>query len=108
MIGVGSARRASPWRSVTIADAFKRAGRLVLWLLVAVLLARGLAGVLARPDRVASASVVRPAAPSWPDDEARAFAVDFARAYLTFSPKDRDSQLRALTAFAASELASSI
>ena len=56
-----------------------------------VLLLRGLASVLEprRPATVASAP--KPAVAAWPDDEARAFAADFARAYLTYSPEDPDA-----------------
>ena len=69
----------------TPADLYKRLGRGLLWLLVIVLLARGLTSLLAS-DHAASPTVVKPlahAAPAWPDEEARAFAADFARAYLT-------------------------
>src|SRR5262249_57360995 len=54
------------------------------------------------------ARVVRPTVPAWPDDQARAFAADFARAYLTFAPQDPGGQLEALTPFVSPELASSI
>ena len=69
----------------TPADLFKRLGRGLLWLLAIVLLARGLASLLAT-DGAASPTVVKPLAhttAAWPDEEARAFAADFARAYLT-------------------------
>ena len=75
--------RAAPLR--TPADVLKRLGRALLWLLVIVLLVRGLASLLAS-DRAAPPTVVKPLAHSistWPDDEARAFAADFARAYMT-------------------------
>jgi hypothetical protein len=69
----------------TPADLFKRLGRGLLWLLAIVLLARGLTSLMAT-DGAASPTVVKPlahAAATWPDEEARAFAADFARAYLT-------------------------
>lgn len=69
----------------TPADLFRRLGRGLLWLLVIVLLARGLTSLLATDD-AASRPVAKPlvhATPTWPDDEARTFAADFARAYLT-------------------------
>ena len=86
----------------------KRLGRAVLWLLVLVLLLRGLASVMepqraGRGDRGAAAAAV-----AWPDDDARAFAADFARAYLTYSPSDPDASADAVQAFVAPELASSI
>jgi hypothetical protein len=76
----------------TPADVLKRLGRVVLWLLVVVLLLRGLASLFGS-DTPAPASL-KPAATAvavWPDDEARAFASDFARAYLGYSsPTDLD------------------
>lgn len=69
----------------TPADLLKRIGRTLLWVLAIVLLIRGTASLVAT-DRPAAATVVSPPAHptvTWPDDEARAFAVDFARAYLT-------------------------
>jgi hypothetical protein len=69
----------------TPADVVKRIGRGLLWLLVFVLLARGLTSLLATDD-AASRTVVKPLAHStvtWPDEEARAFAAGFARDYLT-------------------------
>jgi hypothetical protein len=69
----------------TPADLFKRVGRGLLWLLVLVLLLRGLTSLTATDD-AASRPIVKPlahTAPAWPDEEARAFAASFARAYLT-------------------------
>src|SRR4051794_1699057 len=69
----------------TPADLYKRLGRGLLWLLVIVLLARGLVSLLAN-DSAAPTTAAKPLAhpaPAWPDEEARAFAADFARAYLT-------------------------
>ncbi len=86
----------------------KRLGRFVLWLLAVVLLLRGLAGVLAPREPAAVVGAPRPAPAAWPDDEARAFAADFARAYLSYSPRDPQAPARAVQAFAAPELASSI
>jgi hypothetical protein len=63
----------------TSADVVPRVGRGVLWALVLVLLVRGLADVFAGYGRVAAVRVERPAAPLWPDDEARAFGAAFAR-----------------------------
>ena len=46
--------------------------------------------------------------PAWPDDEARAFAQDFARVYLSWAPRDPDGYARALVPFVAPELQSSV
>jgi hypothetical protein len=47
-------------------------------------------------------------APAWPDDEARALAADFARAYLSYTPKHAEVSARAVQAFASAELANAI
>lgn len=86
----------------------QRFGRALLWLLVAVLLLRGLAGVLGPRDPGRVVQARRPASIAWPDDEARAFAAEFARAYLSFRPRHADQSARAVQAFAAPELVSSI
>jgi Conjugative transposon protein TcpC len=91
---------------VTSAGLLKALGRVVLWCVLGLLLLRGVADLL-RADETAPparGSVAAPAA--WPDDQARAFAVDFARTYLAYSPRDRDE--RALAAFVLPELAASI
>jgi hypothetical protein len=85
----------------------RRLGRALLWLVVVVLLLRGLASVLEPRDPTPVVQAPRPA-PTWPDDDARAFAADFARAYLSFSPNHADASARAVRAFAAPELADAI
>jgi hypothetical protein len=96
--------RARSASQVTSAGLLKGLGRLILWCALALVLARGVADLLRTepappPAREAAAATV-----VWPDDEARAFAVEFARAYLSYTPRDRD----ALTSFAAPELAASM
>lgn len=85
----------------------RRLGRAVLWLLVVVLLMRGLASVL-EPREPTPTVQAASSAPTWPDDDARAFAADFARAYLSYSPEHADASTRAVQAFAAPELADAI
>ena len=67
----------------------------MLWLVVAVVLLRGLSGIA----RLASAVVRRcrhaSAAPAWPDDAARAYAIEFATAYLTIAPDDPGARMAA-------------
>lgn len=57
----------------------RSAGRVALWLAVAIVLVRGVGSIVSEPT-----SPIGPAAsePSFPDAEARAFAVRFASAYL--------------------------
>ena len=84
--GSSAARRVRVAR--TPAELVRGAGRAVLWCLVAVLLLRGAGDVLATPAPE-PVRVVQRAAAAWPDDQARAFAVGFARAYLSYSPRVR-------------------
>jgi Conjugative transposon protein TcpC len=64
--------------------------------------------VLATPEREPG-PVVQPRAPvAWPDDRARAFAVQFARAYLGYSPRHPEQSTRAVLAFVVPELAGTI
>ncbi|MBE2317826.1 conjugal transfer protein [Solirubrobacter sp. CPCC 204708] len=86
----------------------KRLGRAVLWLLVLVLLLRGVASVMEPRRPGAVAATAKPAVASWPDDEVRAFASDFARAYLTYNAKDPEASESAIRAFVGPELASSV
>jgi hypothetical protein len=86
----------------------KRLGRGLLWCLVGVLLLRGAGDVLSADERTSSASPARVAAVGWPDDEARAFAVDFARAYLSYSPRHSSGYERELRRFVSTELVGSI
>jgi hypothetical protein len=88
----------------------KGLGRGVLWALVAILLLRGVAGVLAQDTGApTSAPSARPAAAAaWPDDAARSFAADFARAYLSWSPEHPERYEKALAPFVAADVAGTI
>ncbi len=66
--------------SRSLGSVLRAAGRVALWILVGVLLVRGLAGVLAEPNEGES-SAVSPRNAASP--ATTAFAVRFARAYLT-------------------------
>jgi hypothetical protein len=77
--------------------------RALLWLAVAIVLARGLVGILATQSRPVSARVADPAR-VWPDEAARAFAIEFATAYLTVDSETGGEQRAALGEFAAPEL----
>src|SRR3954464_3417770 len=95
-------------RSGTPAGLVKTLGRWVLWLVVAVLLVRGAADLFERQQPAAAVSAARPEVAAWPDDEVRAFAAEFARAYLSYSPRDPDASAAAIRAFVVPELASSV
>jgi hypothetical protein len=92
----------------TGAELLKRIGRALLWCVLVVLLLRGAADLLAAEEPAPVAREVQAAEPAWPDDEARAFAQDFARAYLSWAPRDPDGYARAVIPFVAPELQSSV
>lgn len=81
-------------------------GRVALWALVALLLIRGAADILGGPDQPRAAPDARAgaSAEAWPGSEARAFAADFARAYLTFDPERPEFHERATAGFLAGDL----
>ncbi len=83
-------------------------GRALLWCLVALLLLRGASDVFATGEPQRAAPAARPATASWPDDQARAFAVDFARAYLTTSRRDPEQYSRGVLRFVSPELGDAI
>src|SRR5215207_3957097 len=69
---------------------------------------RGASTVMAGERESAAPRAARAAAVVWPDAEAQAFAVRFARAYLSFSPRDPEGYAREVAAFASSGVAASI
>ena len=83
-------------------------GRVVLWCVLALLLVRGASDVLAGEQPPPPASGARAAPASWPGDEARAFAVEFARAYLSYSPRHADRYAHEVLALVSPEVAGSI
>jgi hypothetical protein len=93
-------------RPQTSRELLATVGRLLLWLALIVVLLRGLAGVLATEHPAPAPHAGRVSAvATWPDDSARAFAVQFASAYLTHSPSDDPgAYTTALEAFASPEL----
>jgi hypothetical protein len=80
-------RRGSGRGTRTLGELTARLGRLALWLAVAMVLIRGLGEVMAG-ERATSTGRAQPTAPApmWPDDAARALAVEFASAYLSYAP----------------------
>ncbi len=69
----------------TLGAALRSVGRVALWTLVALLLAKGTAAVLASPPKRAVGSASQGAAA---DPASGAFAVRFARTYLSGSPRE--------------------
>lgn len=79
-------------------------GRIALWAFVGLVLVRGVGAILGS----GSAADRGPGGPAqnsrFPDPEARAFAVRFARAYLTFSPKRPEAYRRAVASYFSDDL----
>jgi len=82
------------------------AGRLALWLTIALLLARGAGDLLASEPLATRAGAQRAQEQRWPDDAARAFAVQFASVYLNQSPQAGSNvYAQRVAGFAAGEIA---
>jgi hypothetical protein len=87
-------------------DLLAGAGRVVLWLAMGLVLVRGAEATLG-PREDASAPQTAPAAVAveWPDDAARALAMEFATAYLTHTPgEDSTAAAQQLGALASPDL----
>ena len=94
---------------LTVSGLLVRVGRLVLWAAVAVVLVRGLGDVLASPGSTSTVRARERTGEVWPDDAARAFAVEFATAYLHHSPQDDPGEYaRRIADFGSTELASEL
>ena len=105
------ARLRMPQRSAarsprTVRGLLSTLGRVVLWLVVGVVLMRGLTGILATDRAAQPRHVIRDAlAMAWPDDAARAYAAEFTVAYLSRDPDQNPvAAAQALEAFAAPDL----
>lgn len=100
-------RVSGPVRVRTLRELLATAGRLVLWLAVGLVLIRGAGATFSPADEARQPRTQRAlAAAVWPDEAARALAVEFATAYLTHAPgEDSTAVGRRLAALAASDLA---
>ena len=92
----------------TPATLLRTLGRIALWSVVALLLLRGAGDVLAGDAPAPVARESHATAVAWPDDEARAFAVDFTRAYLSYSPRYPQRYARGVLAFVSPDVADSV
>jgi Conjugative transposon protein TcpC len=79
-VGIGTQLRRREGDGHSVGSVLRAVGRVALWALVGLLLLRGLAGVLTEPREGRSAAAGRS---SVADPAIAAFAVRFARAYLT-------------------------
>lgn len=71
-------------------DVLRTAGRGVLWLFVAIVVVRGFGAILGGDDPPPPAPASVAAEEQFPGPEARSFAGQFARAYLTFEPAEEE------------------
>lgn len=99
----GSSPQEAPHRVAPRSPVLRTVGRMALWACVALVFVRGLGAILSNPRTTAApaSSHSRPA--GFPDGDARAFAVAFARAYLTVAPGG-EAQQRAVDSFFAQGL----
>jgi hypothetical protein len=87
-----------------VAQPIRHAGRVLLWVVLAFLLARGALDIVSPTAPTAGTRLPAQARPAFPDDQARAHAIGFARAYLTLDPGRPDARADALSRFLASGL----
>jgi Conjugative transposon protein TcpC len=105
MTGLLERLRPSARASRTGGEQLARLGRLVLWFALGVVLIRGMASTFATDQPAPVMPQRLDAAPTWPDDAARSFAIEFVTAYLTHSPADDAGEyVTRLEAFASTEL----
>lgn len=78
--GIGTQLRRREGDGRSVGSALRAVGRVALWVLVGLLLLRGVSGVLSEPRQGGSTGADRSAAA---DPATAAFAIRFARAYLT-------------------------
>ncbi|MCA1680021.1 MAG: conjugal transfer protein [Actinobacteria bacterium] len=101
-----SERRAARRRAEPASVLLRRIGRVVLWVSIAIVAARGL-GAIFSGDAASSTQAQAEgalAAQTFPDDEARAYAVQFTRAFLTFTPMHPEYHELSVRAFLAAQL----
>ncbi len=81
--------RRRPERTEPARNVLRTVGRVLLWGFVLLVFVRGVGDIMRGDPERAGHAQAGPggAALSFPDDEARAFALQFARAYLTFTPR---------------------
>ncbi len=80
----------------TTGTLIRRAGRIALWLVVAILLLRGFADVMASDQPTAVPLARSDAQESFPDAGAEAYAAAFTRAWLEFDPRHPEFHAAAL------------
>lgn len=88
----------------TVRGALRTAGRVALWAFLALVLARGIGDILADSGPAPAPESRADLREAFPGTEAEAFAVSFARAYLTWDPAQPEALQRRLAEYAAPDL----
>ncbi len=90
-------------RERTVGQMGRRIGRVLLWAFVLLVLVRGIGAILSPPPEP-RAQPTPSAQQRWPGDAAGAYAVSFAKAYLTWTPKSPEFHEQAVKPYLASRL----
>jgi len=105
-IAPGSGESAPPGRATTRrgGDVARTAGRMVLWAALGLIFLRGLGAVAASPHKPTAPTTPGATAARGVSGDAQAFAVRFAREYLTWRPGDTARHDRAVGSFFSSDV----
>lgn len=100
------ARTRADRRAEPASKLLRQIGRVVLWVFVVIVFARGIGAIFSGdPERLTRAQAGgSTVAQAFPDDEARAYAVQFTRAFLTFTPMHPEYHELSVRAFLAAQL----
>lgn len=103
--GRGKRKPAHDRSSDTAGQLLRQLGRWALWGILLLIFVRGIGTILSGdPESATKAQAGATTAQAFPDDEARAFAVQFARAYLTFTPEHPEYHDQSVRPFLAAPL----
>jgi hypothetical protein len=91
--------RAAGMRAGRAGAAARVGGRAVLWAFVLLVFSRGLAELVRGPQRAQVSTPSQASTVAFPDEEARAFAISFARTYLSILPGRERRREQALEPF---------
>src|SRR4051812_47723817 len=86
----------------------RTAGRVTVWLVIVIVIGRGLVSLAGASNSDGATPTVTPVPEkAWPDDQSKAFAIDFAAAFLYVNPHaDAASRTKRLQQFMGASLAS--
>lgn len=82
----------------------RTAGRVILWLFIALVIVRGLGAIFGSDKPAPATRATTPAEQRFPDQEARTFAGQFAKSYLSFRPGGEESYAARIAPYLASSV----